>query len=109
MLFRSIEIARSAMPDVILMDINLPGLNGYEALSILHSDQSTQLIPVIAVSANAMPYDVSRGLEAGFFRYLTKPLKVEEFMAALDEALEYSGSKSDREQPSSGKGQEGPS
>ena len=93
-----VEIARSAMPDVILMDINLPGINGYEALSILHSDQSTQLIPVIAISANAMPHDVARGLEAGFFRYLTKPINVEDLMEVLDEALGYAGQKNGHDQ-----------
>ena len=86
-----IEIARASRPDAILMDINLPGINGYEALKILRSDPATAHIPVIAVSANAMPLDVERGLEAGFFRYITKPIKVNEFMAALDVALEFSG------------------
>jgi CheY-like chemotaxis protein len=76
------------VPDVILMDINLPGISGYEALSILKADQSTALIPVIAISANAMPHDVAKGLEAGFFRYLTKPVIVEELMESLALALE---------------------
>jgi signal transduction histidine kinase len=83
-----IEIARASQPDVILMDINLPGINGFEALKILRSDPATAHIPVIAVSANAMPLDIERGLKAGFFRYLTKPIKVDEFMATLDVALE---------------------
>jgi CheY-like chemotaxis protein len=91
-----IEIARASQPDVILMDINLPGINGFEALKILRSDPSTAHITVIAVSANAMPLDVERGLKAGFFRYLTKPIKVNEFMEALDVALEFSGNKSDK-------------
>jgi signal transduction histidine kinase/ActR/RegA family two-component response regulator len=82
-----IEIARASQPDVILMDINLPGINGFEALKILRSDPSTAHIAVIAVSANAMPLDVERGLKAGFFRYITKPIKVNEFMEALDVAL----------------------
>ena len=84
-----IERARASQPDVILMDINLPDINGFEALEILRSDPTTAHIPVIAVSANAMPRDVRRGLEAGFFRYLTKPIKVSEFMDALDVALEF--------------------
>jgi PAS domain S-box-containing protein len=83
-----IEIARVSQPDVILMDINLPGINGYEALEILRSDPATARIPVIALSANAMPLDIERGLKAGFFRYITKPIKVKEFTAALDVALE---------------------
>ena len=82
-----IEMARASQPDVILMDINLPGINGFEALKILRSDPGTAHIPVIAVSANAMPLDVQRGLKAGFFRYITKPIKVNEFMEALDVAL----------------------
>ena len=69
------------------MDINLPGISGHEALSILRQDPVTAHIPVIALSANAMRRDVEKGLEAGFFSYLTKPIKVEEFMGALDVAL----------------------
>jgi PAS domain S-box-containing protein len=86
-----IEIARASQPDVILMDINLPGINGIEAMKILRSDPVTAHIPVIAVSANAMPLDVERGLKAGFFRYITKPIKVNELMEALDVAMEFSG------------------
>ena len=90
-----IKIACASQPDVILMDINLPGINGFEAMKILRSDPSTTHIPVIAVSANAMPLDVERGLKAGFFRYITKPIKVNEFMEALDVALEFAANKSD--------------
>ena len=86
-----IEIARDHQPEVILMDINLPGINGFEALKILRSDPATAHIPVIAVSANAMPPDIKKGLAAGFFRYLTKPIKVNEFMDALDVALQFAG------------------
>ena len=82
-----IEIARSSQPDVILMDINLPDINGYEALKILRSDPATAHIPLVAISANAMPRDIKTGMEAGFSRYITKPIKVNEFMDALDEAL----------------------
>jgi len=84
-----IELARASRPDVILMDINLPGMSGIKAMQILHADTATAHIPVVALSANAMPRDIARGLEAGFFRYLTKPIKVNEFMATLDEALEF--------------------
>jgi len=91
-----IEIARTSLPDVILMDINLPGINGFKALKILRADAVTALIPVIAVSANAMPLDVDRGLKAGFFRYITKPIKVNEFMEAVDLALEFAGNQSDK-------------
>jgi PAS domain S-box-containing protein len=84
---RGIETARSARPDVILMDINLPGISGLMALGILAEDPQTAIIPVIALSANAMPADIERGLAAGFFRYLTKPIKVDEFMQTLDGAF----------------------
>jgi CheY-like chemotaxis protein len=84
-----IELARANEPEVILMDINLPGISGIEALRILREDPITALIPVIALSANAMPRDIEKGLQAGFFRYLTKPIKVNEFMDTLDTALEF--------------------
>ena len=84
---RGIEMARAARPDVILMDINLPGISGLIALGILAEDPETASIPVIALSANAMPDDIEKGLAAGFFRYLTKPIKVNKFMNTLDSAL----------------------
>jgi CheY-like chemotaxis protein len=83
-----IELARANRPEVILMDINLPDISGHEALSILRADPATAHIPVIAISANAMPHDIQKGLQAGFFRYLTKPIKVDEFINTLDKALE---------------------
>ena len=85
-----IEFARAYQPEVILMDINLPGISGIEAMKILRADPSTAHIPIIALSANAVPRDIERGLEAGFFNYLTKPIKVNQFMDALDVALEFS-------------------
>ena len=84
---RGIEMVRTDRPDVILMDINLPGISGLVALGILADDPKTANIPVIALSANAMPGDIKKGLAAGFYRYLTKPIKVEEFMDTLDSAL----------------------
>jgi CheY-like chemotaxis protein len=84
-----IEIARASLPDVILMDINLPGINGYDVLKVLRAEPSTAHIPVIAISANAMAPDLAKGLKAGFFHYLTKPIKVKEFMESLTEALEF--------------------
>jgi PAS domain S-box-containing protein len=84
-----IEIARASQPEVILMDINLPGISGIEALKILREDPATAHIPVVALSANAMQRDTKKGMEAGFFYYLTKPIKVNEFMDALDGALEF--------------------
>jgi PAS domain S-box-containing protein len=86
-----VSLARAHRPDVILMDINLPGISGIEALAILRGDPATLHIPVVALSANAMPRDIDKGLLAGFFRYLTKPIKVNEFMDTLDQALEFAG------------------
>jgi CheY-like chemotaxis protein len=86
---QGVEIALAVQPDVILMDINLPGITGITALRILAGDPATARIPVIAVSANAIPRDIKAGLDAGFFRYLTKPIKVTEFMETLDAALKF--------------------
>jgi PAS domain S-box-containing protein len=85
-----IQLARDHRPDVILMDINLPGISGICALKMLREDSLTKHIPVVAISASAMPHDIHQGLEAGFFRYITKPIKVMEFMATVDAALEFS-------------------
>jgi PAS domain S-box-containing protein len=84
-----IEYARMYQPAMILMDINLPGISGIEAMKILHADPATAHIPIIALSANAVPRDIERTLEAGFFNYLTKPIKVNQFMDALDVALKF--------------------
>jgi len=84
-----IGLARTHLPEVILMDINLPGIGGIEAVRILRADPRTAHIPIVALSANAMPRDIEKGLRAGFFRYLTKPIKVDEFMHTLDEVLEF--------------------
>jgi CheY-like chemotaxis protein len=80
--------ARAFRPDLILMDINLPGPNGFEILGRLHDDPATASIPAIAFSANAMPEEIARGLQAGFCQYLTKPFKVPDFMEAVDKALQ---------------------
>jgi PAS domain S-box-containing protein len=86
---QGIELARAALPDAILMDINLPGISGIDALKSLAEDPITAHIPIIALSANAIPRDIEQGLQAGFFRYLTKPIKVVEFMRTVDEALNF--------------------
>jgi len=72
------------------MDINLPGISGLEAMKILRADPTTAHIPIIALSANAVPRDIEKALEAGFLDYLTKPIKVNLFMNALDVALKIS-------------------
>lgn len=85
-----VERARSALPDIILTDIGLPGISGFQVLKILAEDPTTAHIPVLAISANDMPGDIAKGLEAGFFCYLTKTFKVDEFMDKLDAALNFS-------------------
>jgi signal transduction histidine kinase/CheY-like chemotaxis protein len=82
-----IAMARDYRPEVILMDINLPGIGGHDAMKLLHADASTAHIPIIALSANAVPRDIEAALEAGFVSYITKPIKVQQFMEALDLAL----------------------
>jgi PAS domain S-box-containing protein len=91
-----VEMARARMPLVILMDVNLPGISGLDALKILREDPTTAHIPVVALSANAMPRDIAMGMELGFFRYLTKPIKVKEFMDTLNVALEFAESRAER-------------
>jgi len=88
---RGVQLACASLPDVILMDINLPGISGVQALKLLHANAATAHIPVIALSANAMPRDIERGLAVGFFRYLTKPIKVKELMDTLDAAVTATG------------------
>ena len=78
------------------MDINLPGISGIQALKILRADPATAHIPVVAISANAIPRGIEKGLEAGFFNYLTKPIKVHQFMDALDVALKFAKTESTR-------------
>lgn len=82
-----IEMARSKQPALILLDINLPGMDGYEALSRLRNIKETADIPVIAVSAAAMARDIERGLIAGFKRYITKPIQVTELLNIVREEL----------------------
>src|SRR6266571_8746105 len=84
-----IALARAHLPDVILMDLNLPGMGGAEAQAILRADPRTAAIPVIALTANAMPDEVRAAKAAGFFHYLTKPIKIDKFTQALDNALAY--------------------
>ncbi|HET6718795.1 MAG TPA: ATP-binding protein, partial [Rhodocyclaceae bacterium] len=91
-----IEFARAYLPELILMDLNLPGLSGVETMKILRADPNTAHIPIIALSANAVPRDIEKALAAGFFNYLTKPIKVGEFMAALDAALAFAKTASPR-------------
>lgn len=82
-----LELARAHKPDVVLMDINLPGMDGYQGLAWLRANAETHHIPVIVVTADAMPQDVERGLNAGFFAYLTKPIDANELLATISLAL----------------------
>jgi len=82
--FIGIYKARSTQPDLIILDINLPGMDGFEALNVLKNDPMTKHIPVIGLSANAMPYDIERGIKSGFFEYLTKPVDMNKLIATLN-------------------------
>lgn len=82
-----LEIARARQPDLILLDINLPGMDGHEALLQLQRSPATRHIPVIAITANAMERDVRKGLDAGFADYLTKPIQIPRFLALVDTLL----------------------
>jgi signal transduction histidine kinase/ActR/RegA family two-component response regulator len=82
-----LELARTHLPQVILMDLNLPGLSGYDALAQLRRGDATRQIPVIAVTASAMAGEQARALNAGFFRYVSKPIDVGLLLATVDAAL----------------------
>ncbi|MBC7954148.1 MAG: response regulator [Rhodospirillaceae bacterium] len=82
-----LELALREMPDIIVLDVNLPGMDGIEAVRQLKQMEKTRNIPVIALSANVTQGAMRRGLEAGFVKYLMKPLDIPEFLATLDELL----------------------
>ncbi len=75
---QAVEVARAELPDLILMDIRMPGMDGFQAVKLLKSDDTTRNIPVVAVTAYAMKEDRERATEAGFDDYLTKPFRYEE-------------------------------
>jgi CheY-like chemotaxis protein len=77
-------LAVAEVPDLVLMDMNLPGMDGLQAMQLLRENPVTRHIPVIALSANAMPHFVDRAIQAGCIRYLTKPIKLVEFVEALE-------------------------
>lgn len=78
-----LDLARAQRPDLILLDINLPGIDGYEVLRRLREDEETRNIPVIALSANAMPRDIEKGKAAGFTDYIVKPIDVPAFLEKI--------------------------
>lgn len=88
-----IKLARSKQPEVILINIDLPGFDAgrgaSDLMKLLRADAALQTAPILALSANAAPAAIVRGLEAGFFHYLTKPIQAGPFMEALDYALEF--------------------
>jgi CheY-like chemotaxis protein len=82
-----IGLALTYWAELILLDINMPGMDGFQVLDIFKADAHLRTIPVIAITANAMPRDVERGLAAGFAEYLTKPLDLGEFLKTIDRYL----------------------
>ena len=82
-----LKLARVCKADLIVLDINLPGLNGFKILNRLRNYEETNNIPVIAISANAMPKDIEKGLSAGFLAYLTKPLNIDQFLDVVESTL----------------------
>lgn len=81
---KGLELAAKHKPDLIILDINLPGMDGFEALQELQKNHETRRIPVFALSASAMPEQVEKGYAAGFSAYLTKPIEINELLAAID-------------------------
>ena len=82
-----LTLARSALPNLILMDIQLPGMDGLAATTLLKQDPATRAIPVIALTAMAMKQDREKSLEAGCDAYITKPLRYQELYVAIDALL----------------------
>jgi len=82
-----LELAQARKPDLILLDINMPGMDGYQMLKILKQNPELKQIPIVAVTANAMPRDIQRGKEAGFTDYVTKPIQVREFLQRIEHWL----------------------
>jgi len=83
-----IVLARARRPDLILMDIQLPGMNGIEAIGVLRADPVTATIPVAAVTASVMQHDRNKITEAGFNAYVGKPINLKEFLDTVRSLLE---------------------
>ena len=84
-----IKLARAQRPDAILINADLAGMSALEFLKTLRADPATEATPILALGANAAPEAIVKALDAGFFQYLTKPLRAEPFLEALDFALEF--------------------
>ena len=82
-----IRLARERRPDLVLMDIELPGMNGVDALHVLRGDPATAGIPVAAVTASVMPGDRSKIMAAGFDEYIGKPIELKSFLASVQSLL----------------------
>ncbi|MDH5371207.1 MAG: response regulator [Gammaproteobacteria bacterium] len=82
-----LELALEHLPDLILLDINLPGMDGFEVLKKLRSQEVSREIPVIAISANAMSKDIEKGKKAGFDGYITKPVNVKELLSLVESKI----------------------
>jgi CheY-like chemotaxis protein len=82
-----LELAQVHKPDLVILDICLPGMDGYQVLEQLQKNNATRYIPVIALSASAMPHEIERALRFGFRRYLTKPIDIAQFKQAIRELL----------------------
>ena len=84
-----IKLARTRRPEAILIDVDLAGMSALEFMKVLRADPATETTPILALGANAAPEAIVKGLEAGFFQVLTKPLQAGPFMEALAFALEF--------------------
>ena len=84
-----IKLARTQRPEAILIDVDLAGMSALEFMKVLRADPATEATPILALGANAAPEAILKALEAGFFHYLTQPLRAEPFMEALAFALEF--------------------
>ena len=85
---RGLELARNGRPDLVLLDIQLPGLDGFSVLHCLRDDPETRSIPAVALTAHAMKGDRERALNAGFLEYITKPIEALDFLETVAHSLD---------------------
>lgn len=82
---KGLALAEEQQPDLILMDLNMPGMNGYEALAELQANKAIQHIPVVAISGNDMGQEVTKTQSAGFHSYIAKPFRINTMTDVFDE------------------------
>ena len=82
-----LEMAIRERPDIVFLNINLPGLNGYDVLKAMRENDELRSMPIVALTANAMAGDADRGLEMGFYKYLTKPIRIDQILETVLECL----------------------